>query len=294
MGLPTALQVNLQSQSQNGTVRSWSLPAFVVPIGSPSIMFVTGDDRVILRSRVAEALGVQTGDTVDFLVTAIGETWSLEIKVRDDIRSDVLIHDLMFLKLAKGMVSDKNGMEVTLTSGTVLSCPPQEMWAGMKVSEKKGTAQLFFDGASRNNPHGPCGYGFHIERTDDGTRDILVQGSVYGGMNRSSNEMEYEGLIEGLIWATRLDLTHLTVSGDSQLIIRQLTGEYSIKNHRLKRLNKKVKELLSDPSSQVTYRHIPRNENQVADGLANVAIESRMNVTTCNWPNINKLMKVAW
>ena len=186
-------------------------------------------------------------------------------------------------------------MEITLASGTVLRCPIQCMWAGLRAIMRKGSAQLYFDGASRNNPHGPCGYGFHIERTDDGSRDILVQGSGYCGMNRSSNEMEYEGLIEGLIWATRLDLTHLTISGDSQLIIRQLTGEYSIRNPRLKRLNKKVQEILHDPSFsdglQVTFRHIPRNENRVADSLANDAIETRMNVTTCNWPNINKLME---
>jgi ribonuclease HI len=296
MGVPTALQVQLQAKSQNGTVRSWSLPAFVLPVRSFSVMRGTGDDLVILRSRVAEALGVQTGDTVDFLVAQIGETWPLKITVRDDITSDVLIHDLVTLKLLKSMDSTpQKGMEITLTSGAVLRCPDQEMWAGMKILEKKGSAKLFFDGASRNNPHGPCGYGFYIERTDDGSRDVLVKGSGYCGMDRSSNEMQYEGLIEGLIWATRLDLTHLIILVDSELVIKQMTGEYSIKNLRLKALNEKVRSFLSHYSCdglEVTYLHIPRNENQIADSLANDAIETRMNVTTCNWPNINRLMKV--
>ena len=105
--------------------------------------------------------------------------------------------------------------------------------------------------------------------------------------------MEYEGLIEGLIWATRLHLTHLTIVGDSELIIKQLTGEYSIKNHRLKLLWEKVQELLRRHHElQVTCQHIPREENQIADRLANAAIDTKENITTCIWPNINKLMKI--
>mmetsp|Transcript_41393 Transcript_41393/g.86884 ORF Transcript_41393/g.86884 Transcript_41393/m.86884 type:complete len:169 (-) Transcript_41393:6-512(-) len=168
------------------------------------------------------------------------------------------------------------------------------MWAGMSAIQYKGSAKLYFDGASRNNPHGPCGYGFHIE-TDDSNKEPLVQGSGYSGMKKSSNQMEYEGLIEGLVWATRLRLTRLTVAGDSQLIIKQLTGEYSIKNHRLKALRKKVQDLLSRSDElEVNYQHIPREENEIADRLANKAIGARENVTKCNWPNINKLMAVRW
>jgi ribonuclease HI len=235
----------------------------------------------------------KSGDIVDFLIAEIGETWSLQITVRDDIKSDVLIHDLLSLSVATSISQDASGMAINLRSGTVLRCTNQEMWAGMKIVEKKGSAKLYFDGASRNNPHGPCGYGFHIERTDDGSRDVLVQGSGYGGMERSNNEMEYEGLIEGLVWATRLDLRHLIVVGDSELIIKQLTGEYSIRNHRLRTLNEKVRGLLDRCDDlEVMYLQIPRNENQLADSLANDAIETRMNVTTCNWPNINRLMSV--
>ena len=72
---------------------------------------------------------------------------------------------------------------------------------------------LYFDGASRNNPHGSCGYGFHIE-TNDINEDTTVQDSGYCGMEKNSNMMEYEGPIEGLIWATRLDLKCLTVNSN--------------------------------------------------------------------------------
>lgn len=293
MGVPGAIQVILQAQSENATVRSWSLPAFLVATRSFSVMMATGDDLVIVRSRIAEALGVQSGDTVDFFVAEIGETWSLQIAVRDNIKSDVLIHDLLSLSLAKSVTTTGVGMTINLKSGTMLNCTNQEMWAGMKAIEKKGSAKLYFDGASRNNPHGPCGYGYHIERTDDGERDVLVQGSGYCGMERTSNEMEYEALIEGVLWASRLDLKQLVIAGDSELIIKQMNGEYSIRNHRLRTLNETVRNLLGRCDGlEVTYMHIPRNYNQIADNLANDAIETRMNVTTCNWPNINRLMAV--
>ncbi|KAL7530207.1 hypothetical protein ACHAXR_003362 [Thalassiosira sp. AJA248-18] len=164
----------------------------------------------------------------------------------------------------------------------------------MRLATTKGSAQLYFDGASRNNPQGPCGYGFHIG-TDGANKSNLIQGSGYAGMKKSSNEMEYEGLIEGLIWATRLDLERLAIFGDSELIINQLTGEYAVINERLMALYEKVQALLAKNSDLVvTFRHIPRESNQIADSLANQAIATRVNVTTCNWSNINSLMATSW
>mmetsp|Transcript_47162 Transcript_47162/g.47595 ORF Transcript_47162/g.47595 Transcript_47162/m.47595 type:complete len:116 (-) Transcript_47162:448-795(-) len=113
-------------------------------------------------------------------------------------------------------------------------------------------------------------------------------------MNRSNNEIEYEGLIDGLTWATRLDLETLDIYGDSKLIIKQVTGEYSVKNPRLKALLYKVQELLQKNCDlKCNFQYIPREENNIADSLANQAINLRKNLTTCNWPNINNLMAVT-
>ena len=90
-----------------------------------------------MRSRIAEALGVQSGDTVDFFVAEIGETWSLQITVRDDIPIDVLIHNLFDLSLAITVLQNKSGMTIALESGTVLHSPKQEMWDALKTIEKK-------------------------------------------------------------------------------------------------------------------------------------------------------------
>lgn len=295
MGVPGAIQVTLRGSSQDATVASWSLPAFIVPIKSVSVVMAMGDDDLVfIRRRVANALNIQDNDTVDFLINDISETWRLKVKVREDriLTSDILIHDLISLGLADSVQSGTSAI-VTLTSGTLLRIPEQEMWAGMRVIEKKGGAILYFDGASRNNPHGPCGCGFHIVTDCTNNKLDLVQGSRFSGMDQSSNQMEYEGLIEGLVWALRLDLKRLSIVGDSELIIKQLTGEYAINNPQLVVLYEKVQELLSRHADlEVSYQHIPREENRVADSLANQAIATRSNVTACNWSNINQLMRV--
>ena len=114
-------------------------------------------------------------------------------------------------------------------------------------------------------------------------------------MNRTSNEMEYEGLLEGLIWATRLDLMKLTICGDSKLIIDQITDKCSTNNEYLIKLKHKVKELLlrygeDQHGTEITFQHIRREENQIADNLANRAIVTKKNVINVNWINVNKLM----
>lgn len=296
MGICGTPQITILAPRQDATVRSWSLPAYLASISSFSIGRVIGNDNVIVTTRIAEALKIYDGDYVDFFINSIGETWRLKVAVRDNIKSDVIIHDIITLGLAEQISMSASGEEITLKTGTVMHNLPQEMFAGMRIIEIKGSAKLYFDGASQNNPYGPCGYGFHIERTDEAdVKDTrLVYGYGFSGMEKSSNQMEYEGLIEGLVWALRLDLKTLTIVGDSELIIKQLTGEYSIKNHRLKALHMKVQEMLRQSQElEVTYLHIPREENQIADGLANCAISTRVNVTTCNWSNINRLMKRA-
>lgn len=294
MGICGTPQITILAPRQ-ATVRSWSLPVYLVSMPSFSVGQGTGNDNVIVKPRIAEALNIYDGDHVNFFINSIGETWRLKVAVRDNIRSDVVIHDIFTLGLAEQVKCSASREEITLKTGTIMHNPAQEMFAGMKIIEIKGSAKLYFDGASQNNPNGPCGYGFHIERTDEAdVKDTrLVYGYGFSGMEKSSNQMEYEGLIQGLVWALRLDLKKLTIVGDSDLIIKQLTGEYSIKNHRLKALHKKVQEMLRlHDKLDVTYLHIPREENQIADGLANYAIATRVNVTTCNWPNINRLMKV--
>lgn len=306
MGVPGAVQVTLRSSSQDAAISSWSLPAFVVPMRSISIMMgLDSQDLVFIQSRVADALNIKDNDTVDFYINDIHETWRLQVKIRDDISSDILIHDLIYLLEKTGSVSvqmSSAGTEVTMESGAVLHIPSQEMWAGMRTIQIKGSAILSFSGTSGNNPQGPAGYGFNIV-TDCANKFDLVQGSGFAGMTNNSNRVEYEGLIDGLKWAFRLDLKRLTIVGNSELIIwlrdgysefivQLASGNIDPQQMVLYELCEKVQELLSPHAEmEIIYQHIPQEENGIADSLANQAIGTRSNVTVCNWPNINNLMR---
>ncbi|KAL3907183.1 MAG: hypothetical protein SGILL_008974, partial [Bacillariaceae sp.] len=258
MGVSGPLQVTLKAKRSTAPVASWSLPAFAVASRSASVSMAISDDLVVIKPRIADALHIHNQDQVEFQIDELGETFTLKVTVSDAIDSDVLIHDFIELGLADSVQIHRNGCDVfmkeksnsssssdasTPTSSAssvqhdkILHLPLQEMWAGIRSTiERKGSARLYFDGCSRDSPHGPCGYGFHIIKGMHSARgDELIRGYGYAGMEKSNNEMEYYGLIEGLTWAIRLDVETLVIYGASELIIKQVKGEYNIKNPRLK------------------------------------------------------------
>lgn len=166
--------------------------------------------------------------------------------------------------------------------------PVQEIWADMRVVSMEGSALLHFDGASRHNPDGPAVYGYHIESIHG---DELIRG--YGFYSSgSSNQMEYHGLQEGLIWALRLDLKNLFIYGDSELVIRQCNNEYQVRDTNLAVYHDKISELLKkgrEGGTSTVLEHVHREQNTFADSLANLGINSKSHLTVCNWTNINKL-----
>ncbi|MBR9689575.1 MAG: ribonuclease HI family protein [Candidatus Altiarchaeota archaeon] len=129
--------------------------------------------------------------------------------------------------------------------------------------------ELYTDGASRNNP-GESGGGM-----------VLIDGghkwtkAVYFGI-KTNNESEYLALIEGLKLAKQHGAKELRIFMDSELIVKQLKGEYRVKKANLKPLFQQVKELLN--GFEWTIHHIVRNKNKEADRLANQAIDSNSGV----------------
>jgi len=295
-GVAGATNVTLRSPRTGATVETWSLPAYCCAIKSPGIAMGTGDNLVCIQQRIADALNIEDGDSVEFRFDATGEKFNLKVAVKPSLISDVLIHDFIHgLNLAESVSMESYGDTITFLSGAKLILPKQHMWAGMKIIQKQGSAALFFDGASKNNPRGPAGYGFRIVQGSEGTGEELVRGYGYAGMNRSNNEMEYEGLLEGIVWASRLDLVNLTICGDSELILNQLSGKYTIKNHRLVALHAKVHAFLDrgeeyGEQMTISYKHVSRSQNAICDSLANLAIATRETVINVNWPNTNKFM----
>lgn len=127
---------------------------------------------------------------------------------------------------------------------------------------------LYVDGASRNNP-GPAGGGAVLL---DREERQLAQASEYFG-RLTNNAAEYRALLLGLNLVPP-EVRRLEIRTDSQLMARQIRGEYEVKSDNLRPLHRKVREKLED-LEQVRINHVPREENREADALANRALDSR-------------------
>ena len=135
-------------------------------------------------------------------------------------------------------------------------------------SERIGEYHIMqFDGGARGNP-GIAGAGV-VLLSPDGT--VLHKKSVYLGDDITNNQAEYEALIMGLQLGLDLGYKKLEVEGDSELIINQVTGNYKVRSSQLAVLLKRVVGVL-DEMEDIIIRHIPRNQNKIADELANEAM----------------------
>jgi len=123
-----------------------------------------------------------------------------------------------------------------------------------------------FDGASKGNP-GPSGAGAVI--FDDNIE--FYNESVFVGEKETNNVAEYTGLLVGLRAALKLGRTKLIVKGDSDLIIKQMNGQYKVKSPNLIELHKEAKAL-AEQFEEISFVHVRRNLNARADELANKLI----------------------
>ena len=129
-----------------------------------------------------------------------------------------------------------------------------------------GSATANIDGGSRGNP-GPAGYGVRIEQPD-GTIVELKQ--ALGPC--TNNVAEYNGLLAALRWASEHHITRLLVRSDSELLVKQLRGEYRVKNPGLLPLYDEARSL-ARRIGKVTFEHVRRELNKDADRLANEAMD---------------------
>ena len=129
-------------------------------------------------------------------------------------------------------------------------------------------ARLFTDGGARGNP-GPAAYAFVLEAEDG---DLIASEGVSIG-TATNNVAEYSGLVEGLRRARELGLKHVEVVSDSELMVKQMRGEYRVKNEGLRPLYDEAQRLARE-IGDVEYRHVRRAENELADRLVNEALDS--------------------
>jgi ribonuclease HI len=129
-------------------------------------------------------------------------------------------------------------------------------------------ARLFTDGGARGNP-GPAAYGFVLE-TEDGTV-LAAEGEAIGVA--TNNVAEYSVLVAGLKKALELHVPDVEVVSDSELLVKQMRGEYRVKNEALRALFVEASALARDLAS-VEYRHVKRAHNELADRLVNEALDA--------------------
>jgi probable phosphoglycerate mutase len=129
-------------------------------------------------------------------------------------------------------------------------------------------ARLSTDGGSRGNP-GPAAYGYVLEAEDGTVLD--ARGEAIG--TATNNVAEYRGLLAGLEAAIERGVEEVEVVSDSELLVKQMRGEYKVKNEALRELVDDA-EALARRLKRVRYTAVRREHNELADRLVNEALDS--------------------
>jgi len=131
-------------------------------------------------------------------------------------------------------------------------------------------ADLYADGGSRGNP-GPSASGFALI---DMNGSIVVKSGTYLGVT-TNNQAEYQALKLGMEEALRMGIRELHVHMDSLLVINQMLGIFKVKNRDLWPIHAAIKELVPN-FRQVTFKHVPRELNKIADAAVNEALDEQL------------------
>ena len=129
-------------------------------------------------------------------------------------------------------------------------------------------ARLSTDGGARGNP-GPAAFGYVLEAEDGTVLD--ARGEAIGVA--TNNVAEYRALIAGLEKALELGVDELDVVSDSELLVKQMQGEYRVKNEALRELNDDA-NALERKLGRVHYAAVRREHNELADKLVNEALDA--------------------
>ena len=124
----------------------------------------------------------------------------------------------------------------------------------------------YIDGGARGNP-GPAGYGVYIELLDGAVREL------HGALGIATNNVaEYNGLLAALRWAVEHGHREVHIRADSELLVKQMRGEYKVKNPGLQPLVARARVLVGQ-LDRVTFEHVRREHNKEADRLSNVGMD---------------------
>jgi len=160
-------------------------------------------------------------------------------------------------------VRERDKFVADLVSDAISKESPEE-----KIESIGGTLHLFTDGGSRGNP-GQAAIGCVLE---DPTVGVILREHYERIGIETNNVAEYRALIEGLKIARRYHPNRLVCHLDSELIVKQLKGEYRVKMHVFREFQEEIGEIIQEIPS-VEFVHIPRADNHRADALVNRALD---------------------
>ena len=124
----------------------------------------------------------------------------------------------------------------------------------------------YIDGGARGNP-GPAGYGVYIQLPDGSVVEL------HGGLGVATNNVaEYNGLLAALRWAVDHGHDVVKIKADSELLVKQMRGEYKVKNPGLQPLVARARVLVGQ-LDRVTFEHVRREQNKDADRLSNLGMD---------------------
>lgn len=179
-------------------------------------------------------------------------------------------------KYKYGVMSEFQQDEMTDLTQLLLGIIQQEeitdkSFKTVKVSGANNTANqvitIFSDGGSRGNP-GPSAAGYVILNS---SQEVIAQGGEYLGIT-TNNQAEYHGVRLGLEKAIELKFKRVDFKIDSMLVVNQMKGFYKIKNRELWPIHERIRELMTK-FEKVTFNHVMREFNQLADGMVNKTLD---------------------
>ena len=141
--------------------------------------------------------------------------------------------------------------------------------AGDRPRALTDTLHIHIDGASRGNP-GEAGFGVYVT-----TPEGAAVAELYGYLGRASNNVaEYQALIHALRYALKRGAERVKVFSDSELVVRQMAGQYRVKHPDMVPLHRQASTLRSR-FREASLEHVRREHNRDADRLANVALDTK-------------------
>jgi len=146
----------------------------------------------------------------------------------------------------------------------------KEFIGGAITSSEQGYLVAYIDGGARGNP-GPAGYGVVFE--DEIGRPVAELGEYLG--RQTNNYAEYSALLAALTYTLKHDFRALKVISDSELLVKQINGEYKVSSPALRVIYDQAMKLI-DQLDYCEVQHVRREENREADRLANLAMDRGM------------------